>query len=274
MAKIADATLVIAVSLSLAACASPPNAVDADAQPSGVNDPIEPANRTIFDANKFVDRNVAKPVAEAYRDNLPDGVRHAIHNSLSNLDEPVIGLNDALQGNFGRALVAVQRFAVNTTAGGVGVFDVASDWDLRHHDADFGQTLGVWGIGEGPYVELPFLGPSDARDAVGTLIGFVVNPFFLAGGSPAVSFAEAGISAGKMLDTRTNYLGTLDALESTSVDYYATLRSVYLQHRQALVAEGKSPEASYRGRVDVKFNGPDVPKLDNPDALSPNSTEQ
>jgi len=274
MAKIANATLVIAVSLSIAACSSPPIDADVDAQPSGVSDPIEPANRTIFDANRFVDRNVAKPAAEAYRDNLPDGVRHAIHNSLSNLGEPVIGLNDALQGNFSRALVAVQRFAVNTTIGGVGVFDVASDWDLRHHDADFGQTLGVWGIGEGPYVELPLLGPSDARDAVGTVIGFVVNPFFLAGGSPAVTFAEAGISAGKMLDTRTTYLGTLDALESTSVDYYATLRSVYIQHRQALVAEGKAPEASYRGRVDVKFNGPDVPKLDSPEAPSPNSTDQ
>jgi len=274
MAKIANATLVIAVSLSIAGCVSPPTDADADAPPPGVSDPIEPANRAIFDANRFVDRNVAKPVAEAYRDNLPDGVRHAIHNSLSNLGEPVIGLNDALQGNFGRALVAVQRFAVNTTVGGVGVFDVASDWDLRHHDADFGQTLGVWGIGEGPYVELPLLGPSDARDAVGTLIGFVVNPFFLAGGSPAVSFTEAGISAGKMLDTRTTYLGTLDALESTSVDYYATLRSVYIQHRQALVAEGKSPEAPYRGRVDVKFNGPDIPKLDNPDVPSPNLTEE
>jgi len=274
MTKIARATLVIAVSLSIAACVSPPIESEADAQPSGVNDPIEPANRTIFDANRFVDRNVAKPVAEAYRDNLPDGIRHAIHNSLSNLGEPVIGLNDALQGNFGRALVAVQRFAVNTTLGGVGVFDVASDWDLRHHNADFGQTLGVWGFGEGPYVELPLLGPSDARDAVGTLIGFVVNPFFLAGGSPAVSFAEAGISAGKMLDTRTDYLGTLDALESTSVDYYATLRSVYIQHRQALVAEGKSPEGPYWGRVDVKFNGPDIPKLDNTDGPGQNSTDQ
>ena len=273
MNKIAGSTLVIAVSLSMSACVGAPIAADADAQPSAVSDPIEPANRTVFDANRFVDRNVAKPVAEAYRDNLPDGVRRAVHNSLSNLGEPVIGLNEALQGNFERALVALQRFAVNTTIGGAGLFDVASDWDLGHHDADFGQTLGVWGIGEGPYLELPLLGPSDARDAVGRLIGIVVNPFFLAGGSPAISFVEAGISAGKMLDTRTDYLGTLDALESTSVDAYATLRSVYIQHRQALVAEGKSSGAPYRGRVDVKFNGPDIPKLDDPDAPDPDSTD-
>ena len=224
MNKITSATLAIAGLLSVTACASPPRDPEADALSAGVSDPIEPANRTIFDANQFVDRNVAKPVAEAYRDNLPDAVRHAIHHALSNLGEPVIGLNDALQGNFGRALVAIQRFAVNTAIGGVGVFDVASGWDLRHHDADFGQTLGVWGVGEGPYVELPLFGPSDARDTVGKLIGFVVNPFFLAGGSLAITFAETGVSAGKVLDTRTDYLDKLDALESTSVDYYATLR--------------------------------------------------
>ena len=273
MHRIVGAMFALSVSLAIAACADPPSRADSDAQLSAVSDPFEPANRTVFDANRFVDRNVAKPVAEAYRDNLPDGVRRAVHNSLSNLDEPVIGLNHALQGNFERALVAAERFAVNSTIGGAGLFDVASDWDLGHHAADFGQTLGVWGIGEGPYVELPLLGPSDARDAVGRLIGIVVNPFFLAGASPAISFAEAGISAGKMLDTRTDYLATLDALASTSVDEYATLRSVYIQHRQALVAEGKSSGAPYRGRIDVKFNGPDMPKLDNPDAPDPDSTD-
>ncbi len=251
--------LVTAVLLSLAACSDPPGGAAAAAQAGDVSDPVEGANRDVFSANQFADRNVMKPVAVAYRDNLPEGVRKGVHNVLANLGEPVVGLNDLLQGNLGLAWTALRRFVVNTTVGGLGIFDIAVRWELPHHDADFGQTFGVWGIDPGPYVELPFFGPSDLRDTVGILVGFVVDPFFFIGGSAAITYANLAKSSVSTLDERTQYLDALDAIESTSIDYYASMRSLYTQRRQALVDEGKYPDGGRRGRVDVKFGTPQTP---------------
>jgi phospholipid-binding lipoprotein MlaA len=159
-----------------------------------------------------------------------------------------VAVNDLLQGNVNHAWQAVERLAVNTTVGVAGVVDIAAKWGLPPHKADFGQTLAVWGVGEGPFVELPLLGPSNPRDAVGTAVDLALNPLTFVGGAPAT---YAGVAAGSanVVDTRVQHLDDLDALERNSLDYYATLRSVYRQHREAEINKAKEPE----GRVDISF---------------------
>ncbi|HKO06770.1 MAG TPA: VacJ family lipoprotein [Alphaproteobacteria bacterium] len=269
MKATAQITLVAAALLCLTACSEGPNADRAKLQRGEVDDPVETANRDIFGANQFADRNVMKPVAETYRDEVPKDVRHGIHNVLSNLNEPIVGLNDVLQGNFDRAWTAVCRFVVNTTAGALGIMDVASNWGLKHHDADFGQTFGVWGIPEGPFVELPFFGPSDLRDAVGLVIGIVANPFFIAGGGVAVTAAGYSRSATSAVDQRAEYLDTLDSIERTSVDYYASLRSLYLQRREALVDTGRFPGQASDEYIDSRLPAVDTSAAQPPTAETP-----
>lgn len=198
------------------------------------NDPVESANRAVFDGNMFVDRHVLKPVANGYRETLPGGMQRGISNMLSNLREPSIAVNDLLQGNPARSLATLWRFGVNSTVGALGIFDVAADYGFERHEADFGQTLGVWGLGTGPYLTLPLLGPSNARDAAGTLVNMALNPLPLGPAAPAVTVGQA-------MDQRIQAGDQLAEMERTSVDFYASLRSAYLQRRQALVADGKTP---------------------------------
>jgi phospholipid-binding lipoprotein MlaA len=199
-----------------------------------VDDPIEPANRAVFGANSFLDRHVLKPMAGGYRETAPGVLQRGLSNVLGNLKEPSVAVNDLLQGNPARALSTVWRFAVNSTAGGLGVFDIAADLGLDRHEADFGQTLGVWGVGNGPYLTLPLLGPSTVRDAAGTVVGTVLNPLSLGPAQPVVTVGQA-------LDQRVQAHEALETLERSSVDFYATLRSAYVQRRQALVIDGKTP---------------------------------
>ena len=225
--------------LSLLACAHAPTDPEARAEYEQNNDPAEPANRAIFAGNQFVDRHVLKPVARGYEDYVPGRVRKCVHNFVSNLGQPAVAANDLLQGNVSRAWNTTQRFAINTTVGGAGLFDAATDWNRPAHSADFGQTFGVWGVGPGPAVQLPVLGPSNVRDSVGQVAGLVTNPatFIPGGAASAISAASGGAG---FIDTRANLLGTTDALERSSVDYYATLRSAMAQRRANLVAEGKT----------------------------------
>src|SRR5882724_7688071 len=229
----------IASILLLVACASVPKDPDARAEYDRANDPAEPTNRAIFAGNQFVDRNVLRPVARAYDDYVPGRVRKSLHNFVSNLKEPEIAVNDILQSNFSRAWNTTQRFVINSTVGGAGLFDVASDWDRPRHDADFGQTFGVWGIGTGPSVQLPLFGPSNVRDTVGKVAGLVANPLgFIPGGTMStIELAGGGVGA---VDGRANLLSTTDKLEQTSLDYYAALRSIEAQRRAAFVEEGKA----------------------------------
>ena len=191
----------------------------------------------IFAGNQFVDRHVLQPVARGYED-LPGRVRGSLHDFVSNLGQPAVAANDLLQGNVSRAWNTTQRFAINTTVGGAGLFDVATDWNRPAHKADFGQTLGVWGIGTGPAVQLPLFGPSNVRDSVGQVVDLVTNPANFVPGSPAVTAVKATSGTVGFVDTRANLLGATDS-QRTSVDYYAALRSAAAQRRAALVAEGK-----------------------------------
>ncbi|HEX3523987.1 MAG TPA: VacJ family lipoprotein, partial [Stellaceae bacterium] len=216
-------------------CASAPHdatvADDAEAE----HDPAEPVNRAIFKVNVAADHAVMRPVAEAYTDHVPEGVQKGIHNVVQNLKEPAVAVNDALQGNVKHAWESVQRLAVNSTAGVAGIFDVADKLGIPPHKADFGQTLAVWGVGEGPFVELPLLGPSNARDTVGTVVDMAMNPLTFVGGAPA-TYASVGTGSANVVDTRAQHLHDLDELERNSLDYYATLRSVYRQHRDAEIS--------------------------------------
>jgi phospholipid-binding lipoprotein MlaA len=245
------AVVVVALLLCCGGCAATTpttstTADDADTE----HDPAEPVNRAIFKVNVAADHAVMRPVAQAYADHVPEGVQKGIHNVVQNLKEPAVAVNDALQGNVNQAWQSVQRLAVNSTVGVAGIFDVASQLGLPPHKADFGQTLAVWGVGEGPFVELPLLGPSNARDTVGTAVDMALNPLTFVGGAPA-TYAGVATGSANVVDTRSQHLHDLDELERNSLDYYATLRSVYRQHRDAEISAAKQPAPE--GQVDISF---------------------
>jgi phospholipid-binding lipoprotein MlaA len=209
-------------------------------------------NRAIFKANVAADHAVMRPVAQAYLDHVPEGIQKSVHNVVQNLKEPTVAVNQALQGNIKHAWESVQRLAVNSTVGIAGIFDVATEWGVPSHNADFGQTLAVWGVGEGPFVQLPLLGPSNTRDAVGTAVDMAMNPLTFVGGAPA-TYAGVATGGANIVDTRARHLHDLDELERNSIDYYAALRSVYRQHREAEINAVKQPEQPPAGRVDISF---------------------
>jgi phospholipid-binding lipoprotein MlaA len=241
--------VVFALVLCCAGCAGATRDATVTDDLDAERDPAEPVNRAIFKANVAADHAVMKPVAQAYSDHVPEGVQKGIHNVVQNLKEPAVAVNDALQGNVKHAWESVQRLAVNSTAGVGGIFDVAEKMGIPGHKSDFGQTLAVWGVGEGPFVELPLLGPSNARDAVGTVVDMAMNPLTYVGGAPA-TYAGVATGSANVVDTRAQHLHDLDELERNSLDYYATLRSVYRQHRDAEISAAKEREQP-EGRVDI-----------------------
>ncbi len=230
-------------------CAASSNGRTAADDADSDNDPAEGVNRAIFKANLAVDHAVMKPVAQAYTDHVPEALQTGVHNVVQNLKEPAVAVNDLLQGRVDQAWQSVQRLAVNTTVGAAGIVDVAAKWGLPPHKADFGQTLAVWGVGEGPYIQLPLLGPSNPRDAVGTAVDMALNPLTFVGGAPA-TYAGVATGGANAVDKRAEHLQDLDALERNSLDYYAALRSVYRQHREAEISAAKQPP---EGRVDISF---------------------
>jgi len=240
---------ILGLLLCCCGCAGSPRDAAAADDADSDNDPAEGVNRAIFKANLAADHAVMRPVAQAYTDHVPEVVQNGVHNVVQNLKEPAVALNDLLQGHVDHAWQSVQRLAVNTTVGAAGIVDVAAKWGLPPHKADFGQTLAVWGVGEGPFVELPLLGPSNPRDAVGTAVDMALNPLTFVGGAPA-TYAGVATGGANLVDTRAQHLHDLDELERNSLDYYAALRSVYRQHREAEINAAKeSPE----GRVDISF---------------------
>jgi phospholipid-binding lipoprotein MlaA len=245
-----SSALVVMLVLCCCGCAAAPRdsatADDVDAQ----RDPAEPVNRAIFKANMAADHAVMKPVAQAYVDHVPEAIQTGVRNVVQNLKEPAVAVNDALQGNVKQAWQSVQRLAVNSTVGVVGVFDMAQKWGLPAHKADFGQTLAGWGVGEGPFVELPLLGPSNVRDTVGTVVDMAMNPLNFVGAAPA-TYASVATGGANFVDTRAQHLHDLDELERNSLDYYATLRSAYRQHRQAEINAAKQPAQPPEGQVDI-----------------------
>lgn len=231
--------LVVAMLIPLAGCATPPSDPIARAEFEQTNDPFEPLNRKIFDFNLFVDRILLKPVAEGYRDVLPEFSRNAIRHFLNNLGEPVIFANNMLQGQFKRADETVGRFLMNSTFGLGGIFDIASSNGLERQSGDFGQTLYSWGVPDGPYLVLPILGPSNPRDAVGMGVDGYADPFsWLASdyGASSASYSRFGVTG---IDERSRNIETFDELQRNAIDFYAQLRSLFRQHRASELRHGE-----------------------------------
>ncbi|MFN3077588.1 MAG: VacJ family lipoprotein [Alphaproteobacteria bacterium] len=235
--------LAVALLAILGACATPPvSDPEALAEFQETNDPIEPTNRAVFAFNDAADRYVFEPAARGYRDYVPDRVRIGIRNILTNLSEPLVFVNDVLQLEGQRAADTVGRFILNSTTGVLGLFDLADMGGTPHHKSDFGMTLASWGTPEGPYLVLPLFGPSNVRDGAGKGVDFIIDPTNLLG--PAVPLAGSiGKAAVEGVDTREMYLDTLADLKKTSIDYYASLRSLYRQHRKAEVRRAENDAA-------------------------------
>ena len=230
--------------LALAACATKPPASDADAvaEYEQTNDPLEPTNRVLYKVNDTLDRYALKPVAQSYVYVVPTPVRTGLHNVLANLSSPVLFTNDVAQGKPRRAGDTFMRFLINSTAGGLGIFDVAKSLGYKDHDTGFGVTLGLWGVPSGPYLYLPFLGPSSPRGAAGFALDTAVDPFTYVPhgyGLKTLNWARFGATA---IDTRASLLGDLDKIQASALDPYASIRSLYRQHVQSQVDAAQAPD--------------------------------
>jgi phospholipid-binding lipoprotein MlaA len=231
--------LTISLSLALAACATGP-APGGEEDPYQVNDPIEPVNRAIFSFNDTLDVYAIRPVAQAYHDYIPVRVQSSVRNFLDNLHEPIVFANDLLQGRVAAAGDDLARLTLNTTFGLGGLFDVTAAGGNTFHDADFGQTFGVWGVPDGPYLVLPIFGPSNPRDTVGMVAAWYADPAdaVATGYNYYIPVFARGLVDG--IDTRSRYLSALDNIKSTSLDYYATIRSLTRQRRAAEIRHEES----------------------------------
>lgn len=200
-------------------------------------DPLEPFNRAMYAFNDDLDRAIIKPVAGWYHDYVPVPIRRSIGNFFRNLLEPTTVINDLLQGKFEQALSDTGRFVANTTFGILGLFDVATPLGMERHVEDFGQTFAVWGIGSGPYIVLPFIGPSNLRDAIGLVPYYygtdprIVNDDWETSlallSVDTVNLRSDLLTAGKVLDLQT--------------DPYEFLREGYAQKRLDLIYDGNPP---------------------------------
>ena len=237
---------VAAGALALAGCAAPGagsgagGAAQAASAEENFNDPWEETNRAIFGFNQAVDNALLVPAAKTYRTVLPPPVRQSVHNVIQNLNSPVVFANDVLQGQAGLAANTLGRVTLNSTIGAGGLFDVATPIGIPHHSNDLGITLATWGIGEGPYVILPVLGPSNPRDIAGQIGDSFADPadYFLAADHLYWAIATRTVVSG--IDVRSRNIESLADIEKTALDYYATIRSLYRQRRAAQIRHEES----------------------------------
>ena len=214
--------------LLLAGCATGKNPVD----------PFEGFNRGVYQFNETVDKAILKPVAEGYRFVVPQFIRSSVSNFFSNLNDVLVAVNNVLQGKFKAAYSDFGRVAINSTIGILGLFDVASEAGIEKHDEDFGQTLGWWGIGDGPFIMLPFFGPSTARDTVGR-----VGDYF----TDIVTYVDPTRSRNilwgtRIVNRRSELLDASKVLETAALDPYEFVRDAYLQRRRNLIYDGAAPQ--------------------------------
>lgn len=236
--------LLVALTVLLGACATPPPKSDVEAyrEFQMVNDPLEPFNRGVLKFNRAVEKILIKPATTIYRTLIPKPARRAITNFLWNIDTPVILVNDLLQGKPKRAWKTTKRFFINSIVGIGGLIDVAKKWGLERHDEDFGQTLAVHGVREGPYLVLPFFGPSNPRDAIGLIADILMDPLFWilrAKDADALRLTRTVVSG---VDTYDRQQENIDSLRESSLDFYAALRSAYRQNRASQIRDGAPPE--------------------------------
>jgi len=224
--------LLLLISLIISGCASTsPNA--------NPKDPYEGFNRGVYKFNDALDRTVLKPVAQGYNNVMPTRGKKMVHNFFSNIDDIFVTANDLLQLKFAQAASDFTRVWVNTIFGVLGLFDVADR--LEKHNEDFGQTLGYWGVGSGPYIVLPFFGPSTVRDGAGMAVdsyyGVIENMDDVAVRNTLYAISK--------IDLRAHLLDAEEVVEGTMMDRYSFIRDAYLMHRQSLVYDGSPPRIKY-----------------------------
>ena len=242
---------VLLASLALGGCASSQH---------NPKDPFEAFNRSMYQFNDTLDKAVVKPAAKGYHAVVPASGRMMVSNFFSNLDDVIVTINDLLQLKIVRAISDSGRIVVNTTVGLFGLADVASHVGLEKHNEDFGQTLGYWGIGSGPYLVLPLFGPSSIRDGAGLLADS------LSGAPRRVEPVDARnqLYATSLLDQRANLLDKEEILDEAVIDRYSFIRDGYIQRRRSLIYDGDPPRE--------KFN--DEASGDAPDKTSVNDHEK
>jgi phospholipid-binding lipoprotein MlaA len=220
------AFLAVAVAV-LAGCAAAPSR----------EDPLEPMNRALYQFHDTVDTAVVKPVAQAYLDVVPVPIRTGVSNVFNNIEDLISAVNDILQGKLDKLDNDLARVLLNTIWGVGGIFDLASMVGIERGNEDFGQTLGAWGLPQGPYLFVPFFGPTTARDGTGALVRVMVGPVGYIGEVP-VRNSLYGLGA---VDLRAQALSAGAIVDTAALDRYLFIRNAYLQRRQYLLYDGKPP---------------------------------
>ena len=225
------ASLILVALVALCSCATQP-----DRPASNDIDPLEPLNRKVFAFNDFLDRNILKPTAEAYVDYVPKTIRTGINNFFTNLFSIFTIANQVLQLKIDDAIHDTFRFLINSTVGLLGFIDVATMLGMEKHKEDFGQTLGYWGVGEGAYIVIPFLGPSTLRDSTSYVVDYrYYNPY-----EPFPADSDLAAIGLNLVDVRAGLL----AVEGSLIegDRYALIRDAFLQRRKYDIADGEIEE--------------------------------
>jgi phospholipid-binding lipoprotein MlaA len=199
-------------------------------------DPLEPMNRAIYKFNDAADKVAIKPIAKGYVTVVPPPIRMGVSNFFGNFRDVTTAVNGLLQGKLKQAASDVGRIGFNTTMGLLGIFDVSTRLGFPKHDEDFGQTLGYWGVKDGPYLVLPFLGPSNLRDAVGLIPDFyLTDPQFYVFHTGPGSWIALGV---RYVNARANLLEAEKVFREAAFDEYSFLRDAYLQHRRSVIFDG------------------------------------
>lgn len=228
-------TLLVSASFLITGCAG---------SGSDPADPLEGLNRATFKFNDVVDTAVLEPTAKAYRDVVPQPARTGIRNVLTNLKSPTVIANNILQGDVTGAADATTRLVANSLLGLGGLVDVASMGGVKAEEEDFGQTLGAWGVGAGPYIVLPFMGPSNVRDVAGIVVDNYSDPLNLYLNNTDQDGWMYARVATATIDKREELLTILADLKKNSVDYYTAMKSSYSQRREALIRDNHADDAS------------------------------
>ena len=225
--RLATLSLIIAVAGFQAGCATSGNP----------KDPIEGFNRAMFAFNDSLDKAVIKPAAQGYVALLPQPARNGVSNFFANIGDVFIAVNDLLQGKVPEAINDFGRVLVNSSLGVLGFMDVASDLGVEKHEEDFGQTLGTWGVGDGPYVVLPFFGGRTTRDAFGLVLDLKADPVANVNNIPS----RNSLLATRTLSNRSQLFSAEKIVDEAALDRYSYLRDAYLQRRRSLIFDGNPP---------------------------------
>ena len=237
--------LLFSGALTLTGCASTQPATKTTASVVAPTDPYEGFNRSMYGFNMGLDKYVLKPVSDGYKTVTPGFMQTGVSNFFTNLKGINVVLNDMLQGKFEQGASDLGRFTTNSTIGVLGLFDVATDLGLQHNEEDFGQTLAVWGVDQGPYLVLPIMGPTTVRDGAAVVVDKAANP--------GTYLPGTGVLEG--INDRAKADGALNFIDEAALDPYVFTRESFLQYRTNLIKDGKTDadtlDLELEGDVDV-----------------------